>query len=65
MPISSKPVKFGKFSKKKTEKDNQYIWAMKQQNKLSGADSRELKRLLEKATAGFLEQLYSESQNSE
>ena len=52
-------VKLGKFSKKRVpDKENQYIWSMKQVNKLSGAKSRELKQILEQAVAAFLADMY-------
>ena len=55
---NSKPVRFGKFVKKRSERENQYIWSMKQFQKLSGAESRQLKQALEQTAGAFLKNLY-------
>ena len=40
-------LRFGKFVKKKSEKENQYVWTLKQFGKITGAQSRDLKAALD------------------
>ena len=50
--MAKNTLKLGKFVKKKNpDKENQYIWTMKQSGKLSGAHSRALKAALDKAVS--------------
>jgi len=57
MAKNSGKLKLGKFCKKRVpEKDNVYVWTLKQTGKLSGAQSKELKALLDAAVANFLEE---------
>ena len=47
-------LRFGKFVKKKSEKDNQYVWTLKQFGKTTGAQSRELKAALDSLVQNWL-----------
>ena len=51
----AKSLRFGKFRKQKGEKENQYVWNLKQFGKLSGAKSRELKQQLDAVIVNFLQ----------
>ena len=49
-------LKLGKFQKKRNpDKENQYIWTLKQTGKLSGAQSKQLKAALDAAVASFMQ----------
>ena len=50
----AKTLRFGKFRKQKSDKEDQYVWNLKQFGKLSGARSRELKAQLDAVVANFL-----------
>jgi len=51
----AKSLRFGKFRKQKSaDKEDQYVWNLKQFGKLSGARSRELKAQLDAVVANFL-----------
>ena len=56
MAKNSGKLKLGKFVKKKVpEKEGVYVWSLKQTGKLSGAQSKQLKSLLDAAVNSFLE----------
>ena len=60
MPKNS--LKFGKFTKKKNpDKENQYIWSVKQTGKMSGQKSRELKQALDSAISNYFDTEQQES----
>ena len=50
----AKTLRFGKFRKQKSEKEDQYVWNLKQFGKLSGAKSRELKSQLDAVIVNFM-----------
>ena len=57
--MPSKIVRLGKFSKRRVpEKDNQFVWTVKQTNKLTGAESRKLKAALDEVSQQFIRELY-------
>lgn len=49
-------LKLGKFQKKRNpDKENQYIWQLKQTGKMSGALAKQLKSALDAAVAKFMQ----------
>ena len=49
-----KTLRFGKFKKSRSDKENQFVWSLKQFGKLSGAKTRELKALLDSVIAEYM-----------
>ena len=54
--MAKNKLKLGKFTKKRVpEKEGVYMWTLKQTGKLSGAQSKELKALLDAAVNSFMD----------
>ena len=54
--MAKNTLKFGKFVKKRNpDKENQYIWSVKQTGKMTGVKSRELKAALDNAIGRYFD----------